>query len=150
VSGVTIYRNSEPHTGGELVLYSSSFTHSSKRLVFVNGICNSPQDHATACRNLCRLTGCEVLGVYNQTGMHARVVQYWVLDEWLDGLFDVEQAAADYIGVGIRGLKLGANCLANGCASSLFDLLLYEGPRWPNRPLCIVAHSQGISSHQTR
>jgi hypothetical protein len=143
MNGVTIYRNREPRTGGELVLYSSSYTNAKKRLVFVNGIANSPHDHAVSCRNLCRLTSCEVLGVYNQTGMHARVVQNCALDKWLDGLFDVEQAIADYVAVGLRGVGLGANCLANGCASSLFDLLLYEGPRWPNSPLCIVAHSQG-------
>src|ERR1035438_3879059 len=139
MSGVTIYRNREPHTGGELVLYSSSFTNASKRLVFVNGVWNTPEDHAASCRNLCRLTGCEVLGVYNQMGAG---VPWGPLTA---GLFDAGQAITDWIGVGIRALGLGPNFLANGCASSLFDLLLYEGPRWPNGTthLCIVAHSQG-------
>jgi hypothetical protein len=144
--GVTIYRNREPRTGGELVLYSSSSTKANKRLVFVNGICNTPPDHQAACKNLCRLTGCEVLGVYNQTGMHARVSQNSLFDKVTDGLFDVEQAAADWIGVGLRTNIvpiLNRPHLANGCASSLFSLLLEEGSRWPTRPLCIVAHSQG-------
>lgn len=95
-----------------------------------------------ACVNLSELTSCEVIGDYNQTGMHTRIAPSR-LDKSMDGLFDIGQSVTDWIGVGIRRLKLNAPFLANGCASSLYHLLLQEGPRWPNSPLCIVAHSQG-------
>lgn len=80
-----------------------------------------------------------MLGVYNQMGAG---VPWGPLTA---GMFDLGQSLADWIGVGLRGLGFVPNGvgLANGCASSLFGLLLNEGPRWPTKPLCIVAHSQG-------
>jgi hypothetical protein len=143
LGGVTIHSNCEPRTGGQLVLYSGAFTSPKKRLVFINGIYNSPQNHQSAAKSLCRLTGCEVLGVYNRTGLNGHLVDPSALDNVLNFMFDVEQAAADWIGVALRATVMNSSYMANGCASSLYSLLLWEGMRWPSRPLCIVAHSQG-------
>jgi hypothetical protein len=139
-------KNVLPSYGGALVLYTSAETLAGKRLVFVNGIANSPTDHRKACERLCGLTNCEVLGVYNQTGLTADFASGETrntLEKLFDGTFDFGQAIADDLGSLVRRIVQGRTGILNGCTASLLALLLAEGARWPNYPLCIVAHSQG-------
>lgn len=166
MNSISFKRNDYPRIGGDLVLYSRNSPKSRARLVFINGICTTPQSHRDACENLCDLTGCEVMGVYNQFGggpLWGALDPARALDLLPDkaraaidklslpgasinkGLFDVGQSILDALGVALRASVPGFNSirLINGCASSLYYLLLHEGPRWPSSPICIVAHSQG-------
>ena len=155
MSSIKIYRNCPPTSGGDIVLYSSSPANAGRRLVFVNGIWNTPADHATACNNLCTKTSCDVIGVYNQFGIGLSAGDYCFEEKLcrkaFDGVFDIGQSASDWVGVGLRALagQLGLDSivsrigLMNGCSARLLSLLRKYGSCWPNTPLCIVAHSQG-------
>lgn len=62
-----------PTGDGDINLYISpeaqgkSWFNPGRRIIFVNGMDNSPVDHASSARALSLLQGCPVIGVYNQT-----------------------------------------------------------------------------------
>lgn len=64
---------SNPSADGDINLYISpeaqaqSWFNAGRRVIFVNGMANSPADHASSARALSLLQGCPVIGVYNRT-----------------------------------------------------------------------------------
>lgn len=64
---------SDPGADGELNLYTSSegasqsWFNRQRRVVFVNGMDNTPADHSKSARALSLLQGCPVIGIYNRT-----------------------------------------------------------------------------------
>jgi len=62
-----------PSGDGDINLYTSpeaegkSWFNPGRRVIFVNGMDNSPTEHAASARALSLLQGCPVIGVYNQT-----------------------------------------------------------------------------------
>ncbi|MFI3187709.1 MAG: hypothetical protein QX198_17175 [Methylococcaceae bacterium] len=141
-----------PKHAGDRVLYTSPNVNIGKRLVFVNGIMNTPEDHRNACVDLMDATSCEVLGVYNQTGFdkpeqltsiyEAVNVKGKSLNDLSNLIDDVLECASDQVGLVARALGYTGNS-PNKCTNSLLNLLLFNAANWPNKPLCIVAHSQG-------
>ncbi|MBY0319042.1 MAG: hypothetical protein K2X72_09985 [Reyranella sp.] len=134
-----------PSKDGELNLYTHPSAKPGKRLIYVNGILNSPRDHQKTCIHLSELTGCEVVGVYNQsgTGMKSNSFPKWIAANVSNVVIDLVQCAQDYLDLGTAALGMGLPYLRNAASSSLFDLLLFKGATWPIKPICIVAHSQG-------
>ncbi|MFM2391027.1 MAG: hypothetical protein RLZZ437_2582 [Pseudomonadota bacterium] len=63
----------DPSRDGDVNLYISpeaanqSWFQHSRRVIFVNGMDNSPRDHASSAVALSMLQGCPVIGVYNRT-----------------------------------------------------------------------------------
>jgi hypothetical protein len=63
----------DPARDGDLNLYASpearskSWFNQQRRVVFINGMGNTPRDHARSARALSLLQGCPVVGVYNRT-----------------------------------------------------------------------------------
>ena len=134
MSSIKIYRNCPPTSGGDIVLYSSSLANACRRLVFVNGIWNTPADHETACNNLCTKTSCDVIGVYNQFGIGLSAGDHRLVEKLFgkaidraNRVFDIGQSASDWAGVGLRALagQLGLDSivsrigLMNGCSAKL-------------------------------
>lgn len=157
-STIALAENELPKLGGDRVLYTNPpHTNPSKRLIYVNGIANDPAGFKESCEMLCRMTNCEVLGVFNQTGVGqepkvSTKSGRFVADRLHKlqrggyrvgaGVFDALQSINDWLGVGIRGLGWEGELL-NGCAKSVYELLREKGAGWPGTPICIVAHSQG-------
>ena len=63
----------EPGFDGDINLYTAPEAESldwfdkDRRVIFVNGMANSPADHAGSARALSLLQGCPVIGVYNKS-----------------------------------------------------------------------------------
>jgi hypothetical protein len=62
------YDYNKPTSDGDIRHYVYYDTAANKKLIFVNGIGNTAVDHQYSCVDLMHATGCEVLGVYNQSG----------------------------------------------------------------------------------
>lgn len=137
--------NEVPKHGGDRVKYYSPGVNTKKTIVFVNGIMNTPDDHAKSCQQIMNATGCQVLGVYNQKGNENAVVlsaavRNPILAEAI--VSDLAQCISDQVGLLARNAGYTGGSI-NGCTDSLLNLLLEFGARWPSKPLCILAHSQG-------
>lgn len=156
--------NAVPGTDGEVNLYISgeaseqSWFNRQRRVVFVNGMLNSPSDHRDSAVALSLLQGCPVIGVYNRTdgfwsdlgqciSDKARLVhiqaevgslnfQQWVAAT--QALLEQAQRSnpsltlIDFVGSMIR---------SNAATYSLYGLLVGEGGIPRSTP--IYCHSQG-------
>ncbi len=140
------YRNCiPPNIGGKRTHYSAAGTRSSTPIIFVNGIMNTPGDHAVSCQQIMNATGCDVLGVYNQKGTENIVVSTALRTAFtFENLtFDLGQCINDQVGLLARGGLGYTGNSPNGCTASLLDLLMQHGDAWPCKPISIMAHSQG-------
>jgi hypothetical protein len=137
--------NAIPARGGERIRYYANGTRASRQIVFVNGIMNTPAEHALSCQQIMNATGCEVLGVYNQKGTENVIVSSALKAAFVfESLsFDLGQCINDQVGLLARGAVGYTGNSPNGCTTSLLNLLLNYGHSWPYSPLCIMAHSQG-------
>lgn len=105
----------KPTGDGDVNLYISpegqaqSWFNSGRRVIFVNGMDNSPIEHAEAARALSLLQGCPVIGVYNRS----------------DGLWgDLGQCVADKLR--LSGIQAGSDQSYEAWAASV-DLIYKAG-----------------------
>ncbi|MBX3364425.1 MAG: hypothetical protein KF866_06635 [Phycisphaeraceae bacterium] len=146
--------NNVPSVDGQIATYHTEhgrgeFYDSNRRVIFINGMDNTPQDHRDAAVALSLMQMCPVVGVYNATGGFWRDLGQCIADKWqfnapLPG--DVTSAFEAYC----ENLKqkndtrsrrqIARDLLArNPSAASMFDLLL--DPSYSAAP--VFAHSQG-------
>lgn len=164
------YNYNTPKYDGHICEYRYYGTSPRRKIIFVNGMANKKEDHQVACVDLMYATGCEVVGIYNQSGfkgpvgpgnkkptsgMIYRRVAFRaavkslvgpfsiVLDKFDDEIDDLGQCARDDVRLVGRGLGLYSGDSSNECENSLFNYLVHQGTTWPSKPICIVAHSQG-------
>lgn len=137
--------NCTPTYGGERVRYSGPGASACRQIVFVNGIMNTPTEHAQACRDIVKTIGCEVLGVYNRKGTENIAVASALRTAFVfeNFTFDLGQCISDQVGLLARGGAGYTGNTVNGCTASVLSLLLNWGHRWPCTPVSIMAHSQG-------
>ncbi|MFO0907102.1 MAG: hypothetical protein U0794_01835 [Isosphaeraceae bacterium] len=137
-----------PKRDGDVNIYfdavaanAATFDHQ-RRVIFINGIKNSPSDHALAALALSELQQCPVLGVYNQsTGFIPDLAQCLGDKNQFNGL---SRSASSAVSRMARAGQLAPDAARdllrrNPAAVALFDLL-----RKPeHRSTEIFAHSQG-------
>lgn len=110
----------DPSADGQLNLYTSaegasqSWFNRQRRVVFVNGMDNTPADHAKSARALSLLQGCPVIGIYNRTnGVWADLGQCLVDKVTLlpaqSGSFNGWKAAVDGAYAAARATRPGLN-----------------------------------------
>lgn len=151
-----------PTGDGDVNLYISpeaegkSWFNSGRRVMFVNGMDNSPTDHASSARALSLLQGCPVIGVYNQTdgvwldlgqcitdkarlvGVQAGMVLSF--DQWViaaRAMYSVARARNP----GLTAVDFYASLVADNPATSALFRLLATGT--VSRATPIYCHSQG-------
>jgi hypothetical protein len=142
-----------PEKGGKRSIYHSDGVRTDRRILFVNGIMNTRYEHALTCQRIMNATQCEVLGIYNQKGTEnpvASTVLKAATSASVGGLFsyeklafDLGQCISDSAGLIARGALGYTGNTPNDCTYSLLDYLLQHGADWPNKPITIMAHSQG-------
>jgi hypothetical protein len=137
--------NVKPGSGGTRIRYTKPGARADKRIVFVNGIMNTAEEHLTSCNQIINATGCEVIGVYNQKGTENVLVSSALRTAFIfeNLTFDLGQCISDQVGLLARGAIGYTGNSPNGCTNSLLNLIIEHGQNWPTRPLCIMAHSQG-------
>jgi hypothetical protein len=146
------HTNSLPLKGGDRCRYFSTGVRTDRRILFVNGIMNTPYDHALSCQQINNATQCEVLGIYNMKGTESPVastVLRVATGASVSGLFsyeklafDLGQCISDQVGLIARGTLGYTGNSPNGCTNSLLNYLLHHGAEWPDT-IPILAHSQG-------
>jgi hypothetical protein len=111
-----------PSRDGDITLYVSpegqaqNWFSNARRVIFVNGMANSPDDHASSARGLSLLQGCPVIGVYNRS----------------DGLWgDLGQCITDKLKMSTVQAKVGVSFESWVAAIDL----LYEAARLRDRTL---------------
>lgn len=164
--GLTIdYNGNKPKDDGAVTVYVSpevgkkSWFDTKRRVIFVNGMDNSPEDHRESAWKLSTLQGCPVTGVYNKTDGKLRDLGQCITDkiqfdfaavtgrkvftfsDWqmlVDlGLTVVRKKYPQVTRRAyVRGIIDG-----NKAAAALYDLLHMPGYFLSSVP--IVAHSQG-------
>jgi hypothetical protein len=137
---------------------SLSWFDTRRRVIFVNGMANSPEDHASSARALSLLQGCPVIGVYNQSdglwpdlgqcitdkaalsGVQAGTMMSF--DAWVL-TFNILFAAASALKPGLNKVDFVADMIAgNPATKALFGLLAGDGGV-PRLQVPIYCHSQG-------
>jgi hypothetical protein len=154
----------EPTRDGEVNLYSSPeaaeqnwFSHS-RRVIFVNGMGNTPRDHAGSAIALSMLQGCPVIGIYNRTnGVWADLGQ--CIADKLRGTGIVDSTKTGLaswviiVGTAYNKAKqanpslqkidfVGGLVRSNPATYALYSLLVGAGGA-AARKMPIIAHSQG-------
>ncbi len=151
----------EPAHDGDLNLYESEelgkkdwFDHQ-RKVIFVNGMANSPENHRVSADGLSTLQCCPVLGLFNQSGgafkdlwqclrdklkfslvTHGQSSDF---DQW-DTLVQAEFMLVKAVQPMISKAAYVSSGLTNNKATSvMFDVL--RDPAWKKAP--IFAHSQG-------
>ena len=147
------HENWLPKKGGDRSLYHTKGSRADRRILFVNGIMNTRYEHALACQRIMNATQCQVLGIYNMKGTENTVtntVLKAATSAITSGLlsfeklaFDLGQCISDQVGLLARGALGYTGNTPNGCTDSLLNYLFHHGAEWPNRPITIMAHSQG-------
>lgn len=148
-----------PFSDGAITMYESPeirgkrWFDKSKRIIFVNGMANSPGDHKKSAELLSTVQACPVLGVYNKTGGTLKDLIQCLTDKFtftnnsntfttdfkkLKGGFDKYMNSNK---TGLSRLDVIAKLIGpyNKCTVSLLYLL--KDNRFRN--LTIFAHSQG-------
>ncbi|MGL5008852.1 MAG: hypothetical protein ACRC6I_03155 [Paracoccaceae bacterium] len=153
-----------PSRDGEVNLYISpegqaqSWFSNARRVIFVNGMDNSPADHAGSARGLSLLQGCPVIGVYNRTdgvwadlgqcitdkiklaGVQAKAGMSF--ESWVTAV-DVLYKAAKLIQPSLEKTDfVGTMISGNAATYALYTLLVGAGGM-SGRRTPIYSHSQG-------
>ena len=146
-----------PQADGEDILYTNpeaaaqtEYFHPHRRVVFVNGMDNTGEDHARSALALSLVQMCPVIGVYNRTAGKAADLWQCLWDK-LQFQGPLAASAADKVSARngfwnrlLRGERTPEQAVRqalgrNEAQAKLFDLLrLPANARWP-----IFAHSQG-------
>lgn len=151
----------DPGSDGDVNLYISpegtgeSWFSPGRRVIFVNGMDNSPSDHATSARALSLLQACPVIGVYNRTdGFWLDLGQCITDKATLGGVpmgmgFTGWQTTVDALFAIARRVRpgldkrdfVGTLIQTNNATYALYRLLVGDGG--PGRGVPIFCHSQG-------
>lgn len=151
----------KPSHDGDLNLYESEeigkkdWFDRTRKVIFVNGMDNSPENHRVSADGLSTLQACPVLGCYNQSD--GKLKDLWQclrdklkfslvtgsqsqnFDEW-NKVVDAEYALVRRAQPAITKAAYVSSGLSNNKATSvMFDVL--RDPAWKAAP--IFAHSQG-------
>ncbi|MGH1367520.1 MAG: hypothetical protein ACRBCL_02815 [Maritimibacter sp.] len=150
-----------PTADGELNLYMSpegaaqSWFNATRRIVFVNGMANSPKDHLESAMGLSLLQGCAVVGIYNKTDgfwsdlgqcitdkltlVDAQSGNYALWQKMVDDAY----ATAKTKNMGLSKIDfVGGLIDSNAATASVFHYVASLAPK-DREQLMIFSHSQG-------
>ncbi len=155
--------NNAPSADGQINLYASpegqaqNWFNQARRVIFVNGMANAPEDHAGSALGLSLLVGCPVIGVYNKSNGTLKDIAQCVTDKlqlakvqssgkvgfegWVLAV-DALHKAARLTNPSLSRIDLVGSLIKNNAAThALYMLLVSGGVNAKGTP--IYSHSQG-------